>query len=49
MSDVYKEIVIRVYVPENVNLDDAALNAVQSAAGNEAYEQVQVWKAENGA
>ena len=44
-----KEIKISVWVPDHVTLDDSSLDAIESAAGNEAYEQVQVWEAENQA
>lgn len=44
-----KPITVVVYVPDDVDLDDSALDAIQSAAGNEAYEQVLVYQAERDA
>jgi hypothetical protein len=44
----YKTLIIEVYVPDDVDLDDSAIDAIESAAGNEAFEQVQAWAASNG-
>lgn len=41
------KVTVDVYVPDGVTLDESARDAIQSAAANEAYEQVQVWRAEN--
>jgi hypothetical protein len=43
-----KAITVTVYVDDHVDLDDSSLDAIQSAASNEAYEQTLVWEAEHG-
>lgn len=40
-----KKLHLWVWVPDDVVFDDSAIEAIESAAANEAYEQVQVMRA----